>query len=73
MISKSRPVTADCYDGAAMRDLATLFVHLFAAIAKLMSRSGARAVREESLLVKHQLLILNGDRERVVGRKFDRT
>jgi hypothetical protein len=47
-----------------MRDLLILFVHLVATIAKLMGPGGARAVVAESLLVKHQLIILNRGRER---------
>jgi len=42
-----------------MRDLTILFVHLLTTIAKLTRSGGARAVVAESLLVKHQLLILN--------------
>ena len=52
-----------------MRDLAILFIHLFATVARLMRPSGARAVVAESLLVKHQLVILNRGHERAVGRK----
>ena len=47
-----------------MRDLAILFIHLLATIAKLMGPGGARALVAESLLVKHQLVILNRGRER---------
>jgi len=47
-----------------MRDLAILLVHLLTTIAKLTRPDGARAVVAESLLVKHQLLILNRGRER---------
>ncbi len=47
-----------------MRDLAILFIHLLATVAKLMSPGGARAVVAESLLVKHQLVILNRSRKR---------
>jgi len=46
-----------------MRDLAILFVHLLVTIARLMRPGGARAVVAESLLVKHQLVILNRGRE----------
>ena len=56
-----------------MRDLAILFIHLFATIARLMRPSGARAVVAESLLVKHQLVILNRGRERAPNlRPMDR-
>jgi hypothetical protein len=47
-----------------MRDLAILFVHLIATITKLMGPGGTRAVIAVSLLVKHQLIILNRGRER---------
>ncbi len=56
-----------------MRDLAILFVHLLTTIAKLTRPGGARAVVAESLLVKHQLLILNRSRMRApVLRPTDR-
>jgi putative transposase len=41
-----------------MRDLAVLFLHLLATVARLAGSSGARAVVAESVLVKQQLLIL---------------
>jgi putative transposase len=44
-----------------MRDLAVLFLHLLATVARL---GGARAVVAESVLVKQQLLILNRSRKR---------
>ncbi len=47
-----------------MRDLATLFIHFLLTIARLMRPGGARAVVAESLLVKHQLVILNRGRAR---------
>ncbi len=56
-----------------MRDLAILFIHLFATIARLMRPGGGRAVVAESLLVKHQLVILNRGRERAPNlRPMDR-
>ena len=45
-----------------MRDLAILFLHLLATVARLAGPGGARAVVAESVLVKHQLLILNRSR-----------
>src|SRR5262249_38443883 len=42
-----------------MRDLAILFVHLFVVIYRLARPGGIRSVIAESVLVKHQLLILN--------------
>ena len=47
-----------------MRDLIILLVHLIASIARLMGPGGVRSVIAESLLVKHQLLILNRSRQR---------
>ncbi len=56
-----------------MRDLAILFIHLLATIAKLMRPGGVRAVVTESLLLKHQLVILNRGRERApILRPMDR-
>jgi hypothetical protein len=47
-----------------LRDLAILLVHLMTTVARLMGPGGARAVIAESILVKHQLIILNRGRER---------
>ena len=47
-----------------MRDLAVLFIHLVVIIARLLGPGGARSVVAESLLVKHQLMILNRSRTR---------
>src|SRR6202795_578987 len=47
-----------------MRDLAVLFLHLLATVARLAGPGGARTVVGESVLVKHQLLILNRSRKR---------
>ena len=56
-----------------MRDLVMLFVHLIATVARLLGRGGARAVVAESLLLKHQLLILNRSRARAPNlRPIDR-
>ena len=56
-----------------MRDLAVLFVHLIATVARLLGRGGARSVVAESLLLKHQLLILNRSRTRAPNlRPIDR-
>jgi putative transposase len=45
-------------------DLVVLFVHLLATVARLAGPGGARSIVAESLLVKHQLLILNRSRKR---------
>src|ERR1019366_7615310 len=47
-----------------MRDLAVLFLHLLATAARVAGPGGARSVVAESVLVKHQLLILNRSRKR---------
>ena len=47
-----------------MRDLAVLFLHLLATVARLAGPGGARSVVAESVLVKHQLLVLNRSRRR---------
>jgi hypothetical protein len=48
-----------------MKDLFLLVAHLLAAILKLMRPGGARSVVAESLLLKHQLLVLNRGRKRM--------
>ncbi len=56
-----------------MRDLVILFIYLLTTIARLMRPGGARAVVAESLLVKHQLVILNRGRQRAPNlRPMDR-
>ncbi len=56
-----------------MRHLAILFVHLVVTVARLFGPGGTRSVVAESLLVKHQLLILNRSRARApVLRPTDR-
>jgi putative transposase len=47
-----------------IRDLAILFIHLVVTVARLIGPGGARSVVAESLLVRHQLLILNRSRMR---------
>src|SRR5215470_13182083 len=47
-----------------MRDLAVLLLHLLTTLARLAGPGGARSVVAESVLVKHQLLILNRSRKR---------
>jgi len=47
-----------------VRDLAVLFLHLLTTVARLAGPGGARAVVAESVLVKHQLMILNRARKR---------
>ena len=52
------------YDDSVMRHLPILFIHLIVTIARLFGPGGARSVVAESLLVKHQLLIINRSRAR---------
>jgi hypothetical protein len=47
-----------------VRDQAVLFLHLLATVARLAGPGGARSVIAESVLVKHQRLILNRSRRR---------
>jgi putative transposase len=56
-----------------VRDLAVLFLHLLVTIARLAGPGGVRSVVAESVLVKHQLLILNRSRKRSPNlRRSDR-
>lgn len=56
-----------------IRDLALLFIHLVVTVARLLGPGGTRSVVAESLLVKHQLVILNRSSERApVLRPGDR-
>jgi putative transposase len=47
-----------------MRDLVILFVHVIATLARLLGPGGLRSVVAESVLARHQLLILNRSRQR---------
>jgi len=47
-----------------MRNLAVLFIHLIATLARLLGPGGVRSFVAESLLLKHQLLIVNRSRQR---------
>jgi hypothetical protein len=47
-----------------MRELVVLLLHVVATVARLAGPGGARSVVAESVLVKHQLLILNRFRRR---------
>ena len=47
-----------------MRVAFMLFVHLIVSMAKLMGPGGAKGLLAETLLVKHQLLILSRSRKR---------
>jgi hypothetical protein len=60
MIRQGSP---SCYD-SAMRNLVVLFIHFIATLARLLGRGGVRSIVAESLLLKHQLLIVNRSRQR---------
>ena len=47
-----------------MRDVVILFLHLIVTVVRLARPGGLRSVVAESLLVKHQLCILNRGRKR---------
>ena len=57
-----------------MRDVVILFLHLIASVVRLARPGGLRAVVAESLLLKHQLQILNRGRKRApnlsAGERF---
>jgi hypothetical protein len=47
-----------------MRDVVILFLHLIVTVVRLARPGGLRSVVAESLLLKHQLCILNRGRKR---------
>jgi putative transposase len=47
-----------------MIDLILLFVHIVTTLVRLAGRGGARSVVAESVLMRHQLLVLNRSRRR---------
>ena len=47
-----------------MRNLVVLFIHFIAILARLLRPGGVRSLVAESLLLKHQLLIVNRSRQR---------
>src|SRR5207244_6345924 len=51
-----------CYY-SSMRNLAVLVIHLIATLARLLGPGGVRSLVAESLLLKHQLLIVNRSRQ----------
>jgi transposase InsO family protein len=56
-----------------MRHLVVLFVHFIATLARLLGTGGVRSLVAESLLLKHQLLIMNRSRHRTPNlRSLDR-
>ena len=56
-----------------MRHLVVLFLHFIATLARLLGTGGVRSLVAESLLLKHQLLIVNRSRQRTPNlRSSDR-
>ena len=47
-----------------MHNLVVLFIHFIATLARLLGPGGVRSIVAESLLLKHQLLIVNRSRQR---------
>ena len=47
-----------------MRNLVVLFIHFIATLARLLGPGGVRSLVAESLLLKHQLVIVNRSRHR---------
>ena len=71
-ISKPCHACADRYD-VWMRDLVILLIHTIATVAKLLLPGGARSLVAESILLKHQLLVLIRSRARAPNlRPIDR-
>jgi hypothetical protein len=67
-----REFSISCYY-AQMRDLVILFIHLVTTVSRLARPGGVRSIVAESLLIKHQLLILNRSRHRAPNlRLWDR-
>ena len=52
-----------------MRDIVIVFVHLIVTLIRLAGPGGLRAVVAESVLVKHQLRILNPEISPVIGKR----
>jgi putative transposase len=56
-----------------MRDLIVLLVHLITTVLRIAQPGGLRSVIAESVLIKHQLLIVNRSRRRAPNlRVWDR-
>ena len=47
------------YDILEMRDLVILFIHLLVTIARLFGPGGVRSIVADSLLTKHQLVVIS--------------
>jgi putative transposase len=60
MIPRDSPA---CYDSAT-RNLVVLFIHFIATLARLLGPGGVRFLVAESLLLRHQLLIVKRSQQR---------
>ena len=58
------PRDSPSYYDSAMRNLVVLFIHFIATLARLLGPGGVRSLVAESLLLKHQLVIVNRSRQR---------
>ena len=56
-------VRGPCYD-SAMRNLVVLFIHFITTLARVLGPGSMRSIVAESLLLKHQLLIVNRSHRR---------
>ena len=52
-----------------MRAAVVLFVHVMASLAKLLGPGGGKALLAETLLLRHQLIVLTRTRERAPNLK----
>jgi len=52
------------YPGRIMKNLLLLIVHFISTVARLLRPGGAKTLLAESLLLRHQLLVLNRSRKR---------
>jgi putative transposase len=57
------PDFPSCYD-SAISNLVILFIHFIATLARLLGPGGVRSIVAESLILKHQLLIVTRSRQR---------
>ncbi|HEV2989245.1 MAG TPA: hypothetical protein VG759_12445 [Candidatus Angelobacter sp.] len=58
------PEDSPSYYHSSMCNLAVLFIHFIAVLARLLGPGGVRSIVAGSLLLKHQLLIVNRSRQR---------
>ena len=56
-----------------VRDIVVLFIHVVVTLVRLPMPGGLRSLVAESVLVRHQLLILNRGRKRAPNLRLKRT